>query len=145
MRTGNNQDVTFSVEPSDEKDLDEIADDIIEEYSLNKKQKVSFRLGISNVIKRERNEETRQIIAYIGGPGGTGKSQVIKAIVAFHKKIKRKRTLKLTAYTGTAAKLIGGSTCDTLFSLSNYNKSKETVNKSTLEKTFEGVNTVIVD
>ena len=37
MRTRNNQDVTFSVEPSDEKDLDEIADDIIMEYSLNKK------------------------------------------------------------------------------------------------------------
>ena len=29
MRTGNNQDVTFTVEPSDEKDLDEIAEDII--------------------------------------------------------------------------------------------------------------------
>ena len=144
MRTRDNQDVTFSVEPSDEKDLDQIADDIITEYSLNKKQKFAFKLAISNVIKRERNEETRQIIAYVGGPGGTGKSQVIKAIVAFHKKIKRKRTLKLTAYTGTAAKLIGGSTTTTLFSLSNYGK-KETSKKSTLQKTFEGVNTVIVD
>ena len=145
LRTRNNQDVTFSVEPSDEKDLDEIADDIIIEYSLNKKQEFAFKLAISNVIKRERNEETRQILAYIGGPGGTGKSQVIKAVVAFHKKIKRKHTLKLTARTGTAAKIIGGSTSTTLFSLSSYNKSKETAKKSTLEKTFSGVNTIIVD
>ena len=94
MTTFNDQDVAFTVQPSDEKDLDEIADDIITEYSLNRKQKFAFKLAIRNVIKRERKEETRQIIAYIGGPGGTGKSQVIKAIVAFHE-----REDKTKAYT----------------------------------------------
>ena len=144
MTARNEPEVTFTVQPSDEKDLDGIANDIIIEYSLNKKQKYAFKLAISNVIKRERKEETQQIIAYIGGPGGTGKSQIIKAIVAFHKKIKRKRTLKLTANTGTAAKVIGGSTTSTLFNLSNR-QSKKPGKKSTLEKTFQDVKTVIVD
>ena len=108
-------DVAFSIEPCDDIDFDEIAAGIIRKYSLNTKQKVAFQTAITNVIKRERKEETQQIIAYVGGPGGTGKSQLIKAIVAFHKEIKVKHKLKLCAYTGTAAKHIGGSTTSTLF------------------------------
>ena len=46
--------------------------------------------------------------------------------------------LKLTAYTGTAAKYIGGSTTSTLFSFNSKNSSK-------LERRFENVNTIIVD
>ena len=65
----NDNEVSFTAEPCDDKDLDEIANDISELYSLNKKQKVAFDLAISNVIKRERGETTKQIIGYIGGPG----------------------------------------------------------------------------
>ena len=57
-------------------------------YSLNMKQKVALKIGIKNVIKRARQEETIQVIGYIGGPGSTGKSQVIRAVVDFHKEIK---------------------------------------------------------
>ena len=134
----NDNDVTLSTETCEDKDLEEIADDISEKYSLNKKQKVAFDLAIHNVIKRERGETTKQVIGYIGGPGGTGKSQVIKAIVAFHEEIKAKRKLKLTAYTGTAAKHIGGSTTHALFGINGGGKKK-------LERTFENVNTIIVD
>jgi hypothetical protein len=56
--------VTFSTELCNDKDLEEIADDISEQFSLNKKQKVAFNLAISNVIKRERGETTKQIIGY---------------------------------------------------------------------------------
>ena len=75
---------------------------------------------------------------YVGGPGGTGKSQVIKAIVAFHEEIKVKRKIKLTANTGTAAKHIGGSTTTSLFSFRNGGKTK-------LQNKFEEVDIVIVD
>ena len=134
----NDCDVAFSIEACDDIDLDEIASDIIRKYSLNKKQKVAFHSAIKNVIKRERKEETEQFIGYVGGPGGTGKSQVIKAIVAFHKEIKVTHKFKLTAYTGTAAKLIGGSTTSTLFSFNSASNSK-------LERRFENVNTIILD
>ena len=131
-------DVGLTVEPIDDLDYDEIAANIIQRYSLNRKQKVAFETSIKNVIKRKRNEETQQLIGYVGGPGGTGKSQVIKAIVAFHKEIKSKHQLKLSAYTGTAAKLIGGSTTATLFNF-------KTKNVSNLEKRFMNVNTIIID
>ena len=138
VHIADNCDVAFSIKPRDDRNLDQIACDIIKEYSLNKKQKVAFELAISNVIKRERKEETNQLIGYVGGPGGTGKSQVIKAIVAFHEEIKAKHKLKLTAYTGTAAKHIKGSTTSALFSLNSKSKKK-------LERKFEHVNTIIVD
>ena len=64
---------------------------------------------------------------------------MIKAIVDFHKKMKVKRTLKLTANTGTAAKHIGGSTTTTLFGYSTETKTKNTESK------FGKVETIIID
>ncbi len=66
------------------------------------------------------------------------KSQVIKAIVDFHKEIKVKHKLKMSAFIATAAKVIGSSTTATLFSFSRPNISK-------LETRFENVNTIIID
>ena len=120
------------------KSLNDIADDIINEYSLNAKQKMAFNLSIENVKRREQNLETQQTLAYVGGPGGTGKSQLIKAIVAFHQRINAKKTVKLTAYTGTAAAHIGGSTTHALFGTEKKSKKK-------LEKRFQHVNTLIID
>ena len=119
--------------------LQQIVDDTIRKYKLNTKQKVAFNNAIENVIKRHKEEKTEQFIGYVGGPGGTGKSQVIKAIVDFHKKMKVKHTLKLCANTGTAAKHIGGSTTTTLFGFT----SKK--NNAKLQRTFEKVDTIIVD
>ena len=133
-----NIDVGLDVDPCDDIDLDEIALEIIQRYSLNRKQRYAFELAIKNVIKRERNEETEQILGYVGGPGGTGKSQVIKAVVDFHKEINAKGKLKMCAYTGTAAKHIGGSTTATYFGFA-------TSKISALENRFANVNTIIID
>ena len=132
------RDVGFTTDVADDIDLDDIAAEIITRFSLNRKQKYAFEMAIKNVIKRERNEETQQFIGYIGGPGGTGKSQIIKAIDAFHEEINIKGKLKKCAYTGTAAKYIGGSTTSTLF-------GTKSANRATLEKRFANVNTIIVD
>jgi hypothetical protein len=135
----NDNDVTIERHDTQEDHIQEIVDDTIHKYSLNKKQRTAFEMSIENVIKRHKGEETKQLIGYVGGPGGTGKSQVIKAIVDFHKKMKLKRTLKLTAYTGTAAKHIGGSTTTTLFGFSKQKKDMNTETK------FEKVETIIID
>ena len=136
-------DVEFSVEPISNEDHDsvqQIVDDTIQKYKLNEKQKSAFNIAIKNVIKRHNKEQTEQIIGYIGGPGGTGKSQLIKAIIDFHKKMKKRNTLKLCAPTGTAAKNIGGSTTTTLFGLT-YDKQSN----AKLQKTFEKTETIILD
>ena len=130
--------VGLSINACDDIDLDDISENIIQRYSLNRKQKYAFEKAIKNVIKRQRNEDTEQFIGYIGGPGGTGKSQVIKAIVEFHKEIEASRKIKMCAYTGTAAKHIGGSTTATLFKFGSYNSS-------VMENRFAEVDTIIID
>ena len=79
-------------------DVKAILEDTIEKFSLNRKQKVAFELITGNVVKRLRKEPVQQSIAYIGGPGGTGKSQVIKAVVHFHERIKLTYTEALCLY-----------------------------------------------
>jgi Magnesium chelatase, subunit ChlI len=51
---------------------------------------------------------------YLGGPGGTGKSQVIKAIATLFHKLDQRDMLHLTATTGVAANTIQGSTIDSV-------------------------------
>ena len=99
---------------------------------------MTFNLSIENVKRREQYLDTQQTLAYVGGPGGTGKSQLIKAIVAFHQRINARKTVKLAAYTGTAAAHIGGSTTHALFDTKGQSKKK-------LEKRFQDVNTLIID
>jgi hypothetical protein len=139
----NTVDVTLQASTeTDDDSYEEIAENIIEKFQLNKKQKVAFRTAVKNVIKRRNGEQTEQIIGYVGGPGGTGKSQVIKAIVDFHKKIGKKNTLKLCAPTGTAAKNIGGSTTNSLFEFSCDKRATKSVK---LQNKLRKVETIILD
>jgi hypothetical protein len=47
---------------------------------------------------------------YLGGMGGTGKSQVIKAVVAFFEERNESHRFIILAPTGSAAALLNGST-----------------------------------
>ena len=138
-------DIEFSVEQISISDTEGERDNVLRlrntiscNFTLNTKQKKAFETATDNLIKRHFQEETEQILFYVGGPGGTGKSQVIKAIVEFYKIMKKEHTLKLSANTGTAAKHIGGSTTTTLFGFSSNANAK-------LQKRFESVNTIIID
>ena len=105
---------------------------------MNKKQKVAFEKAIADVVKRVKGEEVTQNLIYVGGPAGTGKSQIIKAIVSFHTQIRQCNTLRLCSYTGTAAKNIGRSTISSLIGLRKVSTSK-------LEKKWHNVNTLLLD
>ena len=65
----NDNDIDVTITQIDtERDSDciqEIVDDTIRRYNLNKKQKVAFEMAIENVIKRYKKEETKQLIAYM--------------------------------------------------------------------------------
>ena len=54
---------------------------------------------------------------YIGGMGGTGKTQVIKALSSFFEGRKEAHTFIIVAPTGTAAALLGGSTYHSMFGI----------------------------
>ena len=62
---------------------------------------------------------------YLGGMGGTGRSQVIKALSYFFKGRKEAHRFIIVAPTGTAAALLGGSTYHSMFGINErMNTSK---------------------
>ena len=73
----------INVEQEQER-IQRLSDDVISKSTLNRKQQKAFEISTENIIKRYLKEDTEQLIGYIGGPGGTGKRQVIKAIIEFH-------------------------------------------------------------
>ena len=136
----NDDDIHFDIAPVlVDIDPSKIIQALKEKYSLNPKQAEVFRLVTQNTVKRLKGEPVTQIIAYIGGEGGTGKSQVIKAMVDFFEQVNSRHEIRLAAYTGTAAKHIGGKTLASLAKLRGGKVS------SKLEKTWKSVTTTVVD
>ncbi|KAJ3870971.1 hypothetical protein F5051DRAFT_300312, partial [Lentinula edodes] len=66
---------------------------------------------------------------YIGGMGGTGKSQVIKSILNFFAERNNSFAIVISAPTGNAAALLGGSTYHFLL---GFNNKVEEVGQATM-------------
>jgi len=62
-------------------------------------------------------EKPTQLLMYLGGPGGTGKSRVVNALRDMFESREEKRRFRLTAYTGVAARNIGGATLHALLQM----------------------------
>ena len=93
-------------------------DDIAKTFSLNTEQERAFRIITNHAVSM--NPE--QLRMHLGGMGGTGKTQVIKAISAFFEARNESHRFIIVAPTGTAAALLGGST---------YHYTRLTPNKCT--------------
>ena len=72
-----------------------------------------------------RGVEVNDRSMYLGGSGGTGKSRVIKALVEGFRRVGCGDKLFVTARTGVAATLIGGSTVDSLCKLKREKSGNE--------------------
>jgi hypothetical protein len=84
------------------------------------------------------------MLLYIGGEGGVGKSQVIKAIVAGMDLIHRKDEVILMAPTGAAADNIGGNTYHSSLGIGLTKSQKPTVT-SRVRKLWAKKTIMIVD
>ena len=91
--------------PSSEDDKN-IVTSSISKFQLNSEQERAFRI-ISNHAMMEKPEK---LCMYLGGMGGTGKSQVIKALMHFFNERKENHRFIVVAPTGAAAALLNGST-----------------------------------
>ena len=84
---------------------------------LNKKQQLIVERVLSGALAWKHYpydaSKRKQMLLYVGGEGGVGKSQVIKAIVRGMDLIRRKDEVILMAPTGAAADNIGGNTYHT--------------------------------
>ena len=89
------------------KTWEEARDEVIVELSLNEKQK---RVIMLVAAQFSGNTEQEQLLMFLGGEGGTGKSHVIKGIQSLLNKMGRREVLQLSAASGAAADNIEGST-----------------------------------
>jgi hypothetical protein len=94
---------------------------------LNRKQAMVVQRILSEALSWAclpyDSSQRQQTLLYVGGEGGVGKSQIIKAIVAGMDLLRRKHELILMAPTGAAADLIGGNTYHTSLGIS-LNRSR---------------------
>ncbi|KIJ37893.1 hypothetical protein M422DRAFT_259506, partial [Sphaerobolus stellatus SS14] len=95
---------------------------IIEEFHLNAEQERAFRLIANHILSSSRS----QLKMYIGGMAGTGKSQVVRAVQALFGRIGKSEMLKLTAPTGSAAVVIGGTTYHSLLCFREREEDRHT-------------------
>ncbi|KAL1689112.1 hypothetical protein GGG16DRAFT_23245, partial [Schizophyllum commune] len=81
---------------------------------LNVEQARAFRI----IASRSLDTHEEPLRMFLGGPGGTGKSRVIHALRDFFVRKGQARRLRLTAFTGVAAKNIDGMTLHAALCLS---------------------------
>ncbi|PPQ88482.1 hypothetical protein CVT26_007776, partial [Gymnopilus dilepis] len=114
---------------------------IVSEMNLesNKEQLEAFLTVAKHVGERDPD----QLLMFVSGVGGTGKSHVIKSIVKLFERINRRRSLLIGAPTGSAAILIGGSTLHSLILESPNADAKKNVSK--LTRIWKGVLYLIID
>jgi hypothetical protein len=84
----------------------QVMDKVITLFSLNNEQAKVFCI----IANHASSIAPDQLLMYMGGMGGTGKSTVIRALEAFFNERKEPYCFALLAPTGTAAALIGGTT-----------------------------------
>jgi hypothetical protein len=86
----------------------------------------------------------KQTLLYVGGEGGTGKSQIVKAIDAGMNLIERKHEVIVMAPTGAAADNIGGNTYHTSLGIS-IDRSRRTAMSSRVTRLWSRKTIMIVD
>jgi Helitron helicase-like domain at N-terminus/PIF1-like helicase len=120
-------------------DIRRMMEHVILDFGLdsNVEQQRAFRLVGSHFGESSPD----QLLLHIGGMAGTGKSHVIKAIVALFKRCGRSESLLLSAPTGCAAVLIGGHTIHSLTLLPSSKK----VDLKVLEGVWRHVRYLIID
>ena len=85
---------------------------------------------------------------YVGGMAGTGKSQVIKALMEFFKSRNESHRFVVLAPTGTAAALLHGSTYHSILGVPIDGQTalrNETTNNAQVKARLDGVDYTLKD
>lgn len=115
-------------------------EDIIKELGIagNDEQERAIRTVCDHFI----NGTEEQLLCHISGPGGTGKSYVVHAIVEFFRRCGASDALLLSASTGCAAVLIHGYT---LHALTFLGPRKTYTKPEALERLWRDVKYLVID
>ena len=108
-----------------------LAELVKQDLPLNRKQRLIVERVLSGALAWKNHaydaSKREQILLYIGGEGGVGKSQVIKAIIAGIDLIKYKDEVILLVLMEVATNNISGNTIHTALSISITKKQKPQV------------------
>ncbi|KZO91134.1 hypothetical protein CALVIDRAFT_459564, partial [Calocera viscosa TUFC12733] len=99
--------------------------------------------AVRRVFDHATTCESKQLLLYIGGPGGTGKSHVINCIVSMFAALDMSDSLLLSTPTGAAAIVINGYTIHALTLLPQRKKGR--VNMPLLDSIWNGVTYLVLD
>lgn len=114
-------------------------DDTIGEFFLNEEQQRAFKI----IANHATLKNAEQLKMYIGGMGGTGKSQVIKALIKFFEKRQESHRLIIVAPTGSAAALLAGSTYHSVLGINDNFSAARSV--AQIQGRLDGVDYVFLD
>ena len=95
--------------PSSKADFCLLAD-VMKEFHLNIEQERAFRIIANHAV----TSDPEKLYMFLGRVGGTGKSQVIKAMMVIFDRRKESHRFIVVAPTGTATSLLNGSTYHSL-------------------------------
>jgi hypothetical protein len=96
---------------------EEIINRFVVSYGLegNFQQVKAFRIIANHVLSvGNDNKNQKQLLLYLSGMAGTGKTHVIQVVIRLFDELNRRSELFLSATTGMAAVLIGGHTIHAL-------------------------------
>ncbi len=109
------------------------------DFNLNAEQDRAFRIVANHAI----SPYSDQLRMYIGGMGGTGKTQVLKALVKFFELRNEAHRILIVAPTGTAAALLGGFTYHSAFRINDWTHVES--DGSQVMSTLTGVDYIFLD
>jgi hypothetical protein len=121
----------------------QIIDATVKDFNLNKEQEKAFRIVVNYSVA----SASEQLKMYLGGMGGTGKSQVIKALVHFFNIRNESHCFIVLGSTGTSAALLNGSTYHSflgIFVIGDISRNENT-NIAQVQSRLEGVDYIFID
>ncbi|KAJ3559086.1 hypothetical protein NM688_g551 [Phlebia brevispora] len=114
---------------------------MIREFSLNKEQIRAFTI----IALQMSGVHSQPLRMYLGGIGGTGKSQVIKAVTKFLGVRGEEYRQQLCAPTGSAASIIGGSTYHSILGISRDERASSVTKLSKIQSRLARVDLLFLD
>ena len=110
-------------------------------FQLNCEQQRAFRIVANHSVM-----PSEQLKMYLGGMGGTGKSQVIKALKHYFEKKNESHRFVILGPTGTSAALLGGSTYHSFLGIRmQTNTGNHTQTIAQVRTRLEGIDYIFID
>src|SRR5271168_4236042 len=118
-----------------------VLESVVKKFKLNTEQERAFRI----VANHATINNPTQLKMYLGGMGGTGKSQVLKALVEIFKDRNESHRIIIIALTGSAAALLNGSTYHSVLNIGSDRARNDATSQINVRERLDGVDYIFLD